>query len=112
MAPSFLLDEVENHFGKILANSTLSRSELKSEFTYLKSKIKFIELEDIPKKRILQAIAIVQDIDIDDAFFVAINRTFGHKIWTTDRKLANGLVRKGYDICVTTTFLSKQLYKK
>jgi len=36
----------------------------------------------------------------------------GHKIWTCDAKLSNGLKEKGYDICVTTKEIKAKTYKK
>jgi len=74
--------------------------------------ITFYSKKDILKKYGDKAEKIVVDIDIDDAPFVALHLQEGHKIWTGDKILINGLKEKGYDICITTEELKKYLYRK
>ena len=112
LAPAVLIDETKKHFDKIAEFSKLKKSDLRIEFAEILSKISVIENHDVPKKYVIQAIDIVADIDYDDAFFVAIHLYKKHKIWTSDMKLVNGLKRKGFDICITTTQIRSQLYKK
>ena len=112
LAPDFLLTEIKNHLQEIEASSSLSKKELQNELAFLKQRIQFIAIPDIPKIYIAKAYEIVKDIDVDDVFFVALNRFKHHKIWTLDRILMNGLLKKGYNICVTTTQLKARLYKK
>jgi predicted nucleic acid-binding protein len=52
------------------------------------------------------------DIDIDDAYFVALHLSKKHKIWTGDNTLAKALRAKGHDFCITTAELKRKLYKK
>jgi predicted nucleic acid-binding protein len=111
LAPAVLVDETKKHFDKIAEFSKLSKVELRKEFNTILSQITVIENQDVPKKYILSAIDIVADIDYDDAFFVAIHLYKKHKIWTSDLKLVNGLKKKGFDICLTTTQIKAQFYK-
>ena len=111
-APDFLLIELKNHLPRIAKISDLNSKELNSEIEFLKERISFISIEKIPKKYIREAYEIVKDIDIDDTFFVALNIYSGYKIWTTDNILKNGLINKGYNICITTAELRKFLFKK
>lgn len=107
-APDYLIDEIKRHVGKISDN----KKEVLKRLEILLEGIEIINVEDIPKENVLQAIEIVRDIDIDDAFFVALYLFKKHKIWTSDKVLIKGLEKKGYKICVTTNELKSNLYKK
>lgn len=112
IAPSYLLEEVMEHLPSLMKNT--NRTE-KQALDFLKNIIKnitFYSKKDILKKYGDKAEKIVSDIDIDDAPFVALHLQEGHKIWTGDKILINGLKEKGYDICITTEELKKYLYKK
>ncbi|MDR2204704.1 MAG: PIN domain nuclease [Flavobacteriaceae bacterium] len=111
-APDFLIDEIRDKIDEIVDNTKKSRKEKLNELTMLLAKISIINMEDIPKKDVVQAYKIVRDIDLEDLAFVALHLYTKHKIWTTDIQLQNGLKAKGYDICITTTELKKSLYKK
>ncbi len=110
--PNFVLDEIQNHFDKIVLLSPYSKLELIAELKLFKEKINIIETKTIPKKFIEKAKEIVKDIDEDDMFFVALNLYKKHKIWTSDKVLIKGLLKKGYNICITTTELKNSLYKR
>lgn len=112
IAPAYLLFEIYTHWNKISNSTSLTKLELIAEFDYLKSRIQFIEDKSIPRQYRLEAYEIVKDIDVDDVFFVALNRYKKHKIWTSDKTLILGLEKKGYKICVTTNELKAKLYKK
>lgn len=79
------------HKQRIMKNSSLSPADFKKELAWLKTRIQFVDLSKIPKKYIKEAYNILADIDIDDTFFVALNRYTHHKIWTSDKVLINGL---------------------
>lgn len=112
IAPNFLLYEVKNHWDKILSISNLTPKELEIEFLYLHKKIKFVDINEIPIKILKEAEIIVKDIDEYDTYFVAFHLYKKHKLWTGDRKLINGLLKKGYDICITTAQLRDFIHKK
>jgi predicted nucleic acid-binding protein len=111
-APSFLKDEILEHFSKIVKLSGLTKKEIQIQLNYYFNRIKFIDISNIPKKYILDAFDIVSDIDPDDVFFVALNRYKKYQIWTSDKKLIAGLEKKGYNICITTAQIKNNLYKK
>ena len=110
-APDFLFEEIDNHFDKIVKHSKRSKKEIKSEVLSFKETLNIINRKDIPKKDVQKAITVVNDIDIDDFLFVALHFYTKHKLWTSDKELIKGLLKKGYDICITTTQLQKNLYK-
>lgn len=112
IAPDYLLVEVYEHWVKISKASELKGLNLIKELDYLKSRILFIGLNEIPKVYRLEAYEIVKDIDVDDVAFVALNRYKKHKIWTSDKPLKDGLAKKGYNICISTAELKLKLYKK
>lgn len=74
--------------------------------------ITFYNLEDIEPKNKEKAFRIAKDIDIDDYLFIALHFETGHKIWTCDTKLIDGLKEKGYDICITTAKIREKTYRK
>jgi predicted nucleic acid-binding protein len=107
-APNYLIDEIIRHASKISDN----KKEVLQRFKFLLEKIEIIDVDSIPKEKVIEAIEIVKDIDIDDAFFVALHLFKKHKIWNSDKVLIKGLESKGYKICVTTSELKSKLYKK
>jgi predicted nucleic acid-binding protein len=68
-APSFLKDEIYEHLTKISDLSDLSKKEIQNELNFYFTRIKFIDISNIPKKYIIDAFEIVSDIDPDDVFF-------------------------------------------
>ena len=70
-------------------------------------------MNEIPTPILLKAHNLVNDIDQDDTFFIALHLHTGHKIWSGDEKLKKGLTAKGYGHFFTSTEeLKKHLYKK
>lgn len=69
-------------------------------------------MNTIPRKCLMEAASIVNGIDRDDFIFVALGRHKKCRIWTGDKVLINGLLKKGYDMCITTAELKSKLYKK
>lgn len=112
IAPDFIFTEISNHFAEIVTKTGKTRKELNSELKKIVERIKFVSVSEIPMLHIKKAISIVEDIDIDDTFFVALHLYKNHKIWTGDKVLIKGLEKKGYKICVTTSELKAKLYKK
>ena len=102
IAPDYLLDEVKEHLPEIMEDNNLTKAEA----------ITFFKVDDIPQKYIDKAEEIAQSIDPDDFPFIALHLEKGHKIWTCNFKLINGLKEMGYDICVTTKDIKEKRYKK
>ena len=112
IAPSYLLDEIEEHLPKIMEKNNLTKKQANKLLKEFTKYITFYNLEEIEKKNRIRAAEIVKDIDPDDYLFIALHFQKGYKIWTCDTKLAEGLKEKGYDICVTTQQLKEKIYKK
>lgn len=71
-------------------------------------KIYFIRDTLIPKELLIEAEEILKDIDIDDTVFLALANFLSAKIWTGDKKLIDGLTKKG----IRSTIITEELYKK
>jgi len=112
IAPAQLLDEVQEHWDVVVKASSLSVRELVAELNFYKTRISFADSVNIPRTQRLKAYELVKDVDEDDADFIALYLYTKHKLWTGDKKLINGLLAKGYDICVTTEELKQKLYRK
>jgi predicted nucleic acid-binding protein len=59
-------------------------------------RIKFIDVELVPKEFYLKAQRLTFDIDIDDTEFIALTEYIDGKFWSGDNALINGLNRKGW----------------
>lgn len=93
---SYMRFEIENHWGKLLKASRLNESELRESQYRLYKKLSFLNEEIIPGETWLFAENLVDDIDIDDIDFVAINEFLVGNLWTGDKVLYTGLKDKGY----------------
>lgn len=81
-APSYLFDELKEHWTEIENATSLSKKELKEEYDFYRSRIKVYENTRIPEKTLLLAEELVSDIDPDDVYFVALH--FFYKPQTLD----------------------------
>jgi predicted nucleic acid-binding protein len=52
---------------------------------------------------------LVKNIDKKDLLFVALSIQTGFKLWTGDKKLMEGLKRKGFNLTIDTRQLLKQI---
>ena len=105
IAPDFLRTEIYQHRKKLLKLSGLTAGNLyEAEFQIFKS-ISFISEKQISENNWIFASNLVADIDAKDIVYVAFAKQFCCKLWTGDKKLINGLVKKGYDNIVNTNDL-------
>src|SRR5690554_5387318 len=111
LASDYLVEEIQEHASDIAGALGKSRKEVVAELQARLHNVKVIANSDVPKKHVREARDIAKDIDIDDAFFIALHLHTKHKIWSGDKVLINGLTKKGYDICITTNQVKKSLYK-
>lgn len=94
--------ELAEHWNKLKTLSKYSEIELHKVSTLITSRIKFISVEFIPLKLLLKTEVLTRDIDIDDTEFVALTEHIRGKLWTGDKTLAKGLVRKKWDKLIST----------
>ena len=112
IAPSYLLEEVMEHLPILMENNHITKRKALEILKNITKNITFYNLEDIEPKNKEKVFRIAKDIDIDDYLFIALHFETGHKIWTCDTKLIDGLKEKGYDICITTAKIREKTYRK
>jgi len=110
-SPRFLQIEIQNHFRKIKKITKLSDSEMYELIELLYSKIHFISEELIPKESLLIADNLTADVDFDDVLFVALSIHLNCKLWTGDKILVKGLLKKGFKHFINTQELIEKLKK-
>jgi predicted nucleic acid-binding protein len=57
----------------------------------------------------MQAYDLVKDIGKKDLLFIALSIQTGFKLWTGDKKLMEGLKKKGFDLTIDTKQLLQQI---
>lgn len=102
IAPDFLRIEIRKHYTRLKEISKLSIEEIMdAEFLVCKD-IKFISEEQVSFATWQAAYELVHDIDVKDIPYVAFSKQFNRKIWSGDKKLIRGLVRKGFESSINT----------
>lgn len=85
--PLYIFEELEEHKDELRMKSRLSRSDFNNLLGLLLTKVHTIPNEALEKHR-ETAHKLVEDIDIDDAVFVACTLAFPESIlWSDDKKL-------------------------
>lgn len=80
IAPSYLLDEIEEHLPQIMEKNQLTKRQAKTLLKEFTKNITFYDLEDIKRENRDKAVKIVKEIDPDDYLFIALHLEKGHKI--------------------------------
>ncbi len=76
--------------------SKLTDLELETAYEKMLAKLTFINEELIPQNDWEKAEALITDIDLDDADFVALTRYLKASLWTGDKPLYQGLKAKRF----------------
>ena len=97
-----LLIEIEEHKEKIKKISNYSDSELDKAIKIISNKIRFININLIPKEVYLKAESLTMDVDVDDTEFVALTEHSKAKLWSGDKELIKGLTEKKWQKFVST----------
>jgi predicted nucleic acid-binding protein len=107
IAPRFLKDEIRKYQKKILLISGYSNSELLEVEDKVYKPISFISEVHIPLSIRVSSEHLVKDIDPKDVAYVAFAKYFRCKLWSGDKALRNGLVKKGFTNIINTDELFK-----
>src|SRR5690606_5282357 len=106
-ATETLVREIEQHSNKLMDFSGYSEIEFKRVLSLFTRKIRFINVQLIPKTIYHKSLLLAGDIDIDDTEFVALTEHIKGKLWSGDKILKSGLSKKGWNKFVTTEDLFK-----
>lgn len=104
--------ELIKHWNKIKKISNYSNAELHKTVQLITQKIKFINVELIPRPLFKKAESLAEDIDIDDTEFIALTEHIRGKLWTGDQELIKGLKRKCWDKLISTEELYSYTLKR
>ncbi len=107
-----LLIEIEEHKDKIKSLSGYSEQELNRVIQLITNKIRFINVRLIPKRLYDKAQMLASNIDIDDTEFIALTEHIRGKLWSGDKELQRGLIKKKWNNFITTQELYKKLTKR
>lgn len=107
-----LKEEIEEHKDKILSISGFTNQQFRQSFQSITNRITFVDEILISDKDLNKAIALVADIDENDALFVALTNHLNGKLWTGDKRLISGLKKKGFPKTISTTELYEQFLEK
>jgi predicted nucleic acid-binding protein len=105
-APEFFVTELQMHQKKLLKLSGLSPVNYELAKTSVFAQIKFVDINTIPNSFLKTAVTLTRDIDFKDFQFVALTLFLNGILWTGDKKLYNGLRRKGFDKVIATKEIS------
>lgn len=80
----------------------MTEEQLDQSIFQITNQIIFTSEALIPFEYWLKDANWVRDIDMNDIAFLALTKLFGVKIWTGDKELMKGLVKKGFRNFTTT----------
>lgn len=95
-APNFLAVEIFKHKERILQKSKASEDEVYELLYKLLSRITFISEEVVSAGNFVQAYKLCGETDEKDTPFVALALELEAELWTRDKILKRGLVKKGF----------------
>lgn len=98
----YLREEISGHRVKIMELTGFSEQELSEIQHLLYQHITFVSEVIIPFEFWKKAAEFVRDIDMNDISFVALSLFMNEKLWTGDKKLIEGLTKKGFLNCIST----------
>jgi len=95
--PNFLIVEIFKYKEEIVRKSKASESEVYDLLDLMLQKITFVNIEAIDLGNLIHAHRLCADIDEKDTLFVALTLNLAGRYWTRDRRIKEGLERKGFD---------------
>ncbi len=103
----YLVVEVFKHKEKILKYSKLTENELIEQVYNLLKNVTLINESQIPKEVWKKSFELTKDVDENDTAFIALTEFTDGKLWTLDKKLSKGLIKKGYSKIIGTNELKE-----
>lgn len=94
--PDFALEEIEKYKSVIFEKSKLKPDELRQFTFHVVNQIAVVPSFAISDEAILKATELAHDIDVKDASYLALSIQLDLVLLTRDKKLIQGLKRKGF----------------
>lgn len=94
---NFLVVEIFKYKEEIVYKSKAEESEVYELLTPMLQKITFVNEEAISLGNLIHAHKLCADVDEKDSLFVALTLDLTSKYWTRDRRIREGLERKGFN---------------
>ncbi|MBA7545945.1 hypothetical protein ES705_38327 [subsurface metagenome] len=107
-----LLSEIQEHKGKIKKLTEYSDYELERIISLITNRIRFINVKLIPKSVYDRTEILTNDIDEDDCEFVALTDHIKGRLWSGDKELRKGLLKKKWKKCISTEELFEIMIKR
>jgi len=104
--------EIEEHKDKLQRLSGFNDPELTKSISLIISRIRFIDVNLIPSSVLLNSQKLLENVDIDDTEFVALATHIHGRLWSGDKLLQNGLIKKGWNKFISTHELYQLIDKK
>ena len=102
IAPDFLRIEIYKHYPRLCKIAKMTLDQVReAEFQICKD-ITFISEEQIKQLTWKSAEKLVSDIDPKDTHYIAYSKHFRCKIWSGDKELIKGLLKKKFKNFLTT----------
>ena len=95
-SPNILISEIYKHKDKLIKHSKLTESEFYLYFNGIIELIKFIPTDFIGLESRQKAYDLCHDVDIKDTPFLALSIELAIPLWTGDKKLKEGLRKRGF----------------
>ena len=94
--------ELEEHREKLLELSGMTEEQLDQSIYQITNQIIFTNEALIPFEFWLKGADLVRDTDMNDIAFLALSELLVSILWTGDKELVKGLVKKGFSNFITT----------
>ena len=111
-APHYLRDEIWEHKDKIKKIAGIKDDEFFEIYELVLKNITILNHSLVDKLTYEKAFELCEDIDVADTIFVAFAKFLQCKLWTGDKKLIQGLQKKGFTKIITTENLFLIFLKK
>lgn len=97
----YLHEEIENHKDKIMSRTGYDEHEYNEVRFLIYQNLQFFTEALIPFDIWKKAANYVRDVDMNDIAYVALSLYVDIKLWTGDKLLREGLIKKGFKNLVT-----------
>lgn len=111
-SPKYVRTELLKHKSKIRKITKLSEDEFFETYELILKNVTILNHSILPENDFKKASEYCRDIDIDDTIFVGFSEYLEAKLWTGDKRLIEGLEKKGFKRTITTRKLVNDFIEK